>query len=221
MDRPEKRFLSKEELEKAFNEIDNYQIDIEPVVYSPDLFKGYDRVIITGPQRSGTTFTSKAIANTLGYRFVDEAEFGVNKFDLFKNKLKEKNIVVQAPSMSSRVHMAVGENDLVVFMSRKWSDIIKSVFKKNGRLSNWIYQETMYDLERYHIEQVDPNINEVYDQYVDRDSYYLNCFYSLWKHYMSKQIPNCFALDYESMKEHPMWVDKQQRSKFHYKQTSL
>ena len=221
MNRPEKIILTEEELQKAFDEIDSYFIDLNPLKYSPDLFTGYDRVIVTGPHRSGTTFTAKALASSLGFRFVDETEFGVNKFDLFKSKLKETNIVVQAPSMSSRIHMAAGKNDLVVFMSRKWSDIIKSVFKKNGRLSNWIYQDTMYELEKYHIQQVDPNIDSVYDNIVDKDSYYLNCFYSLWRDYISRNISNCFALDYESMKQHPLWVEKENRKRFHYKQTSL
>ena len=221
MQLPPKVFLTEEQTLKAISEVDNFFIDINPVEYSPELFQGYKRIIITGPQRSGTTFTAKAIADTLNYKFVDEAEFGINNFNRFKSELSEDNIVIQAPAMSSMVHMAAGEDDLVVFMSRKWSDILKSVYKKNGRLSNWIFQDTMYELEKSHIQKVDPNINSVYDLIVDRNSYYLNCFYALWKEYFSKQIPNSIALNYESMNKHPMWVNKNLRSHFLIKQTSL
>lgn len=221
MQLPPKIFLTEEQVRQAIEDIDKHFIDLNPIQYSPELFEGYKRIIITGPQRSGTTFTAKAIAASLGYRFVDEAEFGTNDFNRFKDKLTEERIVVQAPAMSSRIHMAVGYDDLVVFMSRKWSDIIKSVYKKNGRLSNWIFQDTMYELEKSHIVKVDPNINQVYDKVVDKNSYYLNCFYSLWKYYISRLIPNCIALDYESMKKHPLWVNKSNRTHFSIKQTSL
>ena len=43
----------------------------------------------------------------------------------------------------------------------------------------------------------------------------------MWKHYQSKLIPNCITLEYESMKIHPMWLDKDQRKDFTDKQTEI
>lgn len=219
MNLPPKVFLSQIEVANILNTIDEHFISINPLEYSIKLFEGYKRVFIVGPQRSGTTFTSKAIAASLNFRFVDEEEFRVNDFERFSYLFNEDNIVVQAPAMSSKIHVLAGEDDLVVFMSRKWSDIVKSILKKNGRISNWMYMDTMYEVEKDHFVSVDKESEEVYDKVVDRNSFYLNCFYTMWKEYQSKIIPNCFALDYESMKNHPLWLNKDKRKHFHFKQT--
>jgi hypothetical protein len=34
--------------------------------------KSFRKVLVTGPQRSGTTFASKALSTALGYRWIDE-----------------------------------------------------------------------------------------------------------------------------------------------------
>ena len=219
MNLPPKVFLSEIEKHSIFESIDDKFIDVNPVEYNEELFKGYKRIFIIGPQRSGTTFTSKALAETLNYRFVDEAEFDVVNFKKFKTLFKLENLVVQAPAMTSKIHVLAGPEDLVVFMSRKWSDIVKSVHKKNGRISNWVYMKVMYEVEKQHYLSVDKNSEQIYDAVVDKNSFYLNCFYSMWKNYQSKLIPNCFALDYQSMSKHPLWKDKTQREHFHFKQT--
>lgn len=217
---PPKVFLSNIEITNIFNSIDDKFIDINPIKYSEELFKGYKRVFIVGPQRSGTTFTSKAIASTLGFEFIDEEDFGVVNFEKFKSLFEIENIVVQAPDMTSRIHTLAGKDDLVVFMSRKWSEIVKSIYKKNGRVSNWLYMKTMFEYEKNRISKIDTKAEHIFEKVVDKDSYYLNSFYSMWKEYQSKIIPNCFALEYESMKTHPMWKDKDKRKHFHFKQTS-
>ena len=217
---PEKQFLTLEQTQSVFDEIDSKFIDISPVAYNPELFDNYKRIFIIGPQRSGTTFTSKAIAKTLNFQFVDEEVFGVRDFNKFKTLFKRENIVVQAPAMTSKIHVLAGKDDLVVFMSRKWSDIVKSVYKKNGKISNWVFMNTMYEIEKSHYVSVDQEAGKVFDEVVDKNSYYLNCFYTMWKNLQSKVIPNCFALDYASMSNHPMWKDKALRKNFHFKQTS-
>ena len=111
--------------------------------------------------------------------------------------------------------------DLVVFMSRKWSDIVKGVHRKNGFLSNWIFMNTMFDIERHNFSEYDKKAGEIFDEYVKKDTPYLNSYYNMWKHYQSKVIPNCITLRYESMKSHPMWLDKDQRKDFRDKQTEL
>ena len=60
---------------------------------------------------------------------------------------------------------------------------------------------------------------EIYfDKYVNKDSYYLDVIYKIWDHYQKSQIKNWIQLDYESMKSHPMWLDKDKRKNFHPKQ---
>ena len=218
---PEKQYLTKETIQQAINEIDNFAIKLDTVDYNENLFKGYKRIIVVGSQRSGTTFTSRALANTLNFRNIDEAEFGVDKVDRFRDIMKQENIVIQAPDMTCRIQALVGKDDLVIFMKRKWSDILKGLYRKNGKLSNFILMETMFDWDKHRFNEYDSNCTDVYIKHVDKDSYYLNSYYSMWKYYQSKIIPNCIALDYESMKTHPMWLNKDQRKDFTEKQTEI
>ena len=62
---PEKIYLTEEYIQRVFNEIDQFEVELNTVDYNESLFKGYKRIIIVGPQRSGTTFTSQALSNTL------------------------------------------------------------------------------------------------------------------------------------------------------------
>ena len=221
MNLPEKIYLKEEYIQQVFNEIDHFMVKLNTVDYNENLFKDYKRIIIVGSQRSGTTFTSRALANTLNFRNVDEAEFNVRDINMFRNVIEQENIVVQAPAMTCRIQTLVGDDDLVVFMSRKWSDIVKGVHRKNGSLSNWILMETMFDIERYHFNEYDNIAGKFFDKHVNKDSYYLDAYYNMWKYYQSKVIPNCITLKYESMKNHPMWLDKSQRKNFGDKQTTL
>ena len=221
MNLPEKIFLTEEHIQKVLNKIDQFNIELDTVDYNEELFKGYKRIIIVGPQRSGTTFTSRALANTLNFRNVDEDEFNVRDVDMFRNIMEQENIVVQAPAMTCRIQSLIGKDDLVVFMSRKWSDIVKGVYRKNGSLSNWILMETMFNIEKYHFTKHDKQAEEIFDKYCKQDGPYLIAYYNMWKHYQSKLIPNCIALKYESMKSHPMWLNKDQRENFGNKQTTL
>ena len=182
--------------------------------------KGYEKIVVVGPHRSGTTFTCKAFAQTLAYKEIDEAEFKVNDVYLFRELFSEKNIVLQAPSLTHRIHTLVGKNDLVVFMVRRWSDIVKSVYRKNGKISNWVFVDTMYEVEKHNYFLADHKTSQIYAEHVDRNSYYLDITYKMWKYYQSALIPNSIALEYESMSEHPLWLDKEKRKDFQPKQTN-
>ena len=74
---PEKKKLSGDELAEHLKKIDDFQVELDVVKYNPKLFEGYDRIVVLGPQRSGTTFTAKAISNTLGedWHYIDEGQF--------------------------------------------------------------------------------------------------------------------------------------------------
>ena len=222
MNLPEKISLPEETIQQVITEIDQFTVELDTVSYNENLFKGYKRIIIVGPQRSGTTFTSQALANTLNFKNVDEGEFNVRDINMFRNVIEQENIVVQAPGMTCKIQKLVGDDDLVVFMNRKWSDILKSVIRKNnGRLSNWVLMETMFNIDRYYFNEYDNTAGEFFDKYVSKNSYYLDSYYNVWKHYQSKVIPNCITLEYESMKIHPMWLDKDQRKNFSGKQTTI
>jgi hypothetical protein len=59
----------------------------------------YSRIVVTGPQRSGTRITTKMIAADTGHTFVDEVELGVDDDATFRLVLQRSNVVLQAPGL--------------------------------------------------------------------------------------------------------------------------
>jgi len=209
-----KTYLTDEQYKYALNEIDCFQVSLDAVDFRPDLFTGYERIAVVGPQRSGTTFTGQALADALAFNSVDESAFGVRDKQRFAKIWQNRNIVVQAPAMTHCIHTVAGPNDLVVFMTRKWSDILKSVKRKNGRLSTNILSRVSVPMDRVPFLEADPETQQTYDRVNNPSTYY-----NMWKHYQRKKIPNAIALNYESMNQHPMWKDKDLRANFTAKQT--
>ena len=226
VERPSKTMLTEYQIQTIFQNIDDFQPPLETTEYNENLFKGYKNILIVGPQRSGTTFTSRALANTLNFKNIDENAFRVKDAITCKQIMKIGNNVIQAPGLTHVAQVLVNDNDLVIFMVRKWSDIIKSVYRKNKFLSNWVLMNHMYDYNLYNYIhphktrlQIDvPEVEKYFDKYVNKDSYYLDVIYKIWDHYQKSQIKNWIQLDYESMKSHPMWLDKDKRKNFHPKQ---
>ena len=59
--------LNEDEINHHIKTVNKYQIEMDAVDYKEDLFKNYNSIVVVGPQRSGTTFTGKALADTLGW----------------------------------------------------------------------------------------------------------------------------------------------------------
>ena len=92
-----------------------------------DHLKPFDKIVVTGPQRSGTRICAKMIAQDLGKEYVSEAHVGVNVFGLLEEMLeKRKNFVVQCPGLCRHVHLIGREDTAVVFMRRSLEHIIGS-----------------------------------------------------------------------------------------------
>jgi len=88
--------------------------------------KEYKKVLVTGPQRSGTTFAAKSIAKILGYRFVDEEEYKVHNEMMFISYLTlNEKLVIHAPAMSHLLPLNYHDT-FVIWMQRNIMDVIKS-----------------------------------------------------------------------------------------------
>jgi len=85
----------------------------------------HKRIIVTGPQRSGTTICAHMISHDTGLEYIDEDRIGVDNLSLARNLFSShKNCVLQAPALARHCHEL--DVDLVVFMIRPVADIIKS-----------------------------------------------------------------------------------------------
>lgn len=157
-------------------------------------------ILVTGPQRSGTTFVSRALAKDLNYILVDEFDYGVRDEEAWKMWVDWSiETVIQCPSMMIRTH-CVPDDVLVIVMQRNIEDIIAS-----QQRINWSEADEFIELRRYGLEE--GVISEIKYSY-----------WNLHKH----EGPRFFLeIEYESMKGHPMWVDQEKRRDFDKKQTEV
>lgn len=163
-------------------------------------YKNYKKILVTGPQRSGTTICAKILAAELNYTYVDERKVGVRSLTELFNKLSnESNIVIQGPAFCSCCQWIDSPETAIIIMRRDVNDIKKSQL----RIS---WEENNNELKNYF--KTSGDIAEVR--------------YHYWDEFQSKmmRVPY-FEIEYESLKSHPMWVDPEQRKNFTRRQTSL
>ena len=113
-----------------------------------DFLRSFDRIIISGPQRSGTNLASQFIHFNLEYRYVDELEFDFYLESHFMNVLKStKKIIVQAPTMSHILHLVDVPSTIVLFCIRDVRDIIRS--EDRIRWSGHKFERKNYSQDEY------------------------------------------------------------------------
>lgn len=85
----------------------------------------HKKILVTGPQRSGTTICARMIAHDCGLEYIDEDQIGVDNLSLAHELfMARRDIVLQAPALARWCHKL--KADLVVFMMRKVFDIVAS-----------------------------------------------------------------------------------------------
>jgi hypothetical protein len=89
--------------------------------------KTYKTIVITGCQRTGTTYTAKELARVLGYVHYDESSYGTHSFERLMNILnKDENKVIQSPALLHKMG-ELPEDVMIVMMIRDEDDVAKSM----------------------------------------------------------------------------------------------
>lgn len=95
-----------------------------------DKLKNYKKIVVAGPQRSGTTYCAHILAKDLEYELIDERDIAIASWTMFKQKIKNfKNIVIQCPELTYMLHEIPSmeeRNIIVLVMKRKIEDIQSS-----------------------------------------------------------------------------------------------
>lgn len=86
----------------------------------------YPKIVVTGPQRSGTRIAAKMIAADTGHEFVDEASFRAYDVQRWREILQRDRIVVQSPHMLKDVVDDPPPGIFVVLMRRELAKIHES-----------------------------------------------------------------------------------------------
>ena len=174
-----------------------------------DLVK-YKRILVTGPQRSGTRIAAKMIAADTGYEYVDERAFRVHSETYFKRWAQKDRVAIQCPGMMHAIHKFATDDTLIVVMIRELEDILASqerVDWENGILD---------ELYKYGVE------------WNDLRFYAANCRppvsilkYNHWAFDQKYKVKHYLELEYELLSEHPLWIHKDERKDFTTEQTCI
>jgi hypothetical protein len=158
----------------------------------------HNRIVVTGPQRSGTRIGAKMIAADTGHQFVDEAEFLIKDTDLFREFLLRDGVVLQAPHMLKDVVDDPPPGIFIVLMRRDLEQIHASA-ARIGWTENFGGNTT--ELKKFGLTEGDSAAVK-YDYWDAHD----------------KSVP-FLEVDYETLRDHPLYVPDDQRKSFGHWQT--
>lgn len=167
----------------------------------------FRNVLVSGPQRCGTTFCAEALATSLGWSHVDEEDYGTHDLDALQRLLAEKERqVIQCPALT-HVLTELQEHNLIVFMRRPVEEIVASEKKIRWReLGN-----EGKEIQKY---------LQFYPSYMETDKPISQVKFEVWDKEQKAQIKHFFELDYSDLRQAPGWTSKEDRKNFGRKQTS-
>lgn len=92
-----------------------------------ELAKKESKIIVTGCQRSGTTFAADAIASALGYKFIDELKYGIDNVRGFNRIFNNENsIVIHAPALL-HILPEYQNKAFIVYVERSIKEVVDSM----------------------------------------------------------------------------------------------
>lgn len=157
-----------------------------------DYLHPFEKIIVTGPQRSGTTICAAMIAHDLGYYFYPEEQIRVSELWRVKRLFRRTSkFVLQAPAICRYVHQFSAPEVAIVLVRRDIDDIITS-----QQRVDWTAE--LYELRRYGL----------------RSGRIAEVKYKYWEECQQDKILNAFEVDYGSLIDHPLWVPKERRADF-------
>jgi hypothetical protein len=157
-------------------------------------------VLVTGPQRSGTTIAAHILAAELGLRYLDEVSFAAHDHRRARELFSEGGVVVQGPGLCHVAHLYGHGEGAVVMMRRDCEAILRSEERIgwrdeldgfNLRIEREKY-EAMFGISGKNIALI---------------KYY--CWDTI-----QKATCNAYDLDYESLRQHPLWREPSEREHF-------
>lgn len=175
------------------------------------LARDFQKVLVTGPQRSGTTIAAHILAEELEYEYIDESVVGVADPGRMRDLLTDKDrIVVQCPGFSASVHHFATDDVLVVFMIRHPEDIAAS-----ERRVKWNGHER--ETRRYAEQFGKHRLLELFER-VTAEGKLADLTYFFWVIEQRHLVPNHVELAYDDLSGHPLWIPKDDRDGWHERQ---
>lgn len=156
--------------------------------------KSFNSILVTGPQRSGTTIAAHILSAELKKRYVDENEIGIYDWVRALRLMSEEPSVVQAPGLMYFCTMFVRSEFALVIMRRDLNEIHSSEERIGWR--------TAYN---------GANVQAENDRYqatfgvTAKDGNVAAMKYEIWETRQKSLCHNAFELQYNSLKSHPLF----------------
>ena len=151
----------------------------------------FNKVIITGPQRAGTTICAQMMASDFKVKYMGEESVGFYSEAGIRSLCEgSERFVLQCPRAAHACHKFIYEDVAIVFMYRNSHDI-----KVSQDRINWTNSYEKDELSFYHLTQ--GTISTIK--------------YSNWRTWQKELIPNSFEIWYEDLQAHKFWKDKSER----------
>lgn len=158
----------------------------------------YNRILVTGPQRSGTRICAKMIAYDTTFSYIDEADSSTGDIAIFKRSFSSHhNSIFHCPGMCYIIEQFSYPDTLIILIHRPISDILKSQLR--------IKWDDSPELKKY-------NVNACT---ISRTKY------DHWDNHQKQLIQNYLEIDYSSLSQHPLWIPSAKRTNFLWNQTQL
>jgi hypothetical protein len=155
---------------------------------------GHSKIVVTGPQRSGTRIAAQMIAHDTGLRFIDETEFLIKDEDLFHEMVDQRDgFVAQAPHMLKDLVDRPMAGVLVVLMRRDLDRIHASAERIGWER---VYGGNTTELRTFGLTEGDSAAVK----------------YAYWDSHV-KPEPH-LEVEYESLRDHPLWLQEDVRKDF-------
>ena len=164
----------------------------------------YRKILVTGPQRSGTRICAKMIEYDCGHEYLDErAIYTDSVYALINIIAYEGEHVIQCPTMSRWCHIfAKVPGVAVVFMIRDVGEIIAS----QARI-HWQWENVERSLYPGNYEKALP---------------IAAIKYHFWNEYQKPLFQyNAFEIAYNDLAHHALWVAKDERDNWKFDRTVL
>jgi hypothetical protein len=172
--------------------------------------KNHPVILVTGPQRSGTRFITKAICYDTGHTYVDEAEIHTDSLYALDILIDTRTtpVAVQCPALCSVLpgYISRCEECFLVMCFRNTPMIEKSAMRIDWR---WDSLEASRYATRTDV--LPQDMLETWPSH--------RLKYAVWM--QDKQIISgrFLELRYETLEDHPLWVPPERRNGWGFSQT--
>lgn len=185
-----------------------------------DFLSKYQIILVTGPQRSGTTICARMIASDLKISYLDESLWGVwDGVRARQHAELDWPCVLQGPGLLKDVGLFNQPKCAIVVMIRDSKSIIKSQKRVNWDV--WAEKE---------LSPYKAALPEEYEKFTSEYTYWSSNpparlvvakFKYLWWTVKGKSeltYPNWYEVAYDLLASHHMWIPKERRVDFKSRQ---